>query len=68
MVRTDLFERAIPWAVLFHGRGFPRDLIRTDDRVGVLLTATVPLLDWAVSRGGVWWLAPLAGRNRGAER
>ena len=62
MVRTDLFERAIPWAVLFHGRRLPRDLnFRTADRVGVLLTAALPLLVfWAFARGGIWWLPPAA--------
>ena len=60
MVGTDLFSRAIPWALLLHKHPMPLDLnFKAGDRISsalgvVALMATVI----ALLHGGLWWFAP----------
>ena len=63
MVRTDLFERAIPWTLILREHPMPRDLnFRAGDRISSVL-AVLSLLATVVAllHGGEWWLAPVVG-------
>ena len=61
MVRTDFFERAIPWALMIHKHPLPFDLnFKTSDRISsVLVSFTLLAAIVAILHGGGWWLAPV---------
>jgi GT2 family glycosyltransferase len=63
MVWTDLFARAIPWALILHKHPMPLDLnFKAGDRIsGAMAVLTLLVSVVALLHGGVWWLAPIAG-------
>jgi GT2 family glycosyltransferase len=63
MVRTDFFQRAIPWTALLYRYPLPADLnFKLSDRASVVLMAAVMAAGIIAARhGGLWWLTPLLG-------
>lgn len=63
MVRTDFFQRAIPWTALLDRYPLPADLnFKGADRASVVLMVLVIAAGIIAARqGGLWWLPPLLG-------